>query len=78
MTGASAATGYSLQHVHTAIEITVLAVGWLLGWTMGIDTVPASRWRSARIQFALRRSTERAVGEERRLQGFVSDGSMLR
>ncbi len=39
MTGASAATGRSLRLVRTLIEITVLAVGWLLGGSVGVGTV---------------------------------------
>jgi uncharacterized membrane protein YczE len=38
MTG-FAARGHSLRVVRTAIEITVLAVGWLLGGTVGVGTV---------------------------------------
>ncbi|WP_018684777.1 YczE/YyaS/YitT family protein [Actinokineospora enzanensis] len=38
MTGISARTGYAIRWVRTAIEITVLAVGWLLGGTVGIGT----------------------------------------
>ncbi|UKY53986.1 YczE/YyaS/YitT family protein [Streptomyces inhibens] len=39
MTGASAATGRSLRLVRTLIEITVLAVGRLLGGSVGVGTV---------------------------------------
>jgi uncharacterized membrane protein YczE len=38
MTGI-AARGHSLRLVRTGIELTVLAVGWLLGGTVGIGTV---------------------------------------
>jgi uncharacterized membrane protein YczE len=38
MTGL-AARGHSLRLVRTAIELTVLAAGWLLGGTVGIGTV---------------------------------------
>lgn len=38
MTGASAATGRSLRSVRTLMEITVLAVGWLLGGSVGAGT----------------------------------------
>jgi uncharacterized membrane protein YczE len=38
MTGL-AARGYSVRIVRTAIELTVLGVGWLLGGTVGIGTV---------------------------------------
>ena len=38
MTGL-AARGHSVRVVRTAIELIVLAVGWLLGGTVGIGTV---------------------------------------
>jgi uncharacterized membrane protein YczE len=38
MTG-FAARGHSVRTVRTAIELTVLAAGWLLGGTVGIGTV---------------------------------------
>jgi uncharacterized membrane protein YczE len=38
MTGASAATGHSLRSVRTLIEVAVLAVGWLLGGSVGVGT----------------------------------------
>ncbi|RZS44653.1 putative membrane protein YczE [Herbihabitans rhizosphaerae] len=39
MTGIYARTGWSIRLVRTAIEITVLGTGWLLGGTVGIGTV---------------------------------------
>jgi uncharacterized membrane protein YczE len=39
MTGLHARTGVSVRLVRSAIEITVLAVGWLLGGTVGVGTV---------------------------------------
>ncbi|MEV2272461.1 YczE/YyaS/YitT family protein [Nonomuraea africana] len=39
MTGAAAATGRSIRLVRTLIELTVLAVGWLLGGSVGAGTV---------------------------------------
>jgi uncharacterized membrane protein YczE len=39
MTGVSRSTGLSLRLVRTTIELTVLAVGWLLGGTVGLGTV---------------------------------------
>ncbi|WP_370423682.1 YitT family protein [Streptomyces sp. QH1-20] len=38
MTGVSAATGRSLRLVRTLMEIAVLAVGWLLGGSVGAGT----------------------------------------
>jgi uncharacterized membrane protein YczE len=38
MTGL-AARGHSIRVVRTALELTVLASGWLLGGTVGVGTV---------------------------------------
>lgn len=67
MTGASTATGRSIRLIRTLIEITVLAVGWLLGGTPGVGTVfyalavgPITQFFLSR--FAYSRTAER-VGE---------------
>ncbi|WP_158228047.1 YitT family protein [Pseudonocardia sp. MH-G8] len=39
MTGFAARTGRSVRLVRTAIEVVVLATGWLLGGTAGVGTV---------------------------------------
>ncbi len=39
MTGLAARTGRSIRLVRTGIEVTVLAIGWLLGGTVGVGTV---------------------------------------
>ena len=39
MTGLAARTGWSIRLVRTGLEVIVLAVGWLLGGTVGIGTV---------------------------------------
>lgn len=39
MTGLARRTGRSIRLVRTAIELTVLGAGWLLGGTVGIGTV---------------------------------------
>jgi uncharacterized membrane protein YczE len=39
MTGLARRTGRSLRLVRACIELTVLAIGWLLGGTVGIGTV---------------------------------------
>jgi uncharacterized membrane protein YczE len=39
MTGWAARSGKSLRGVRTGIEVVVLAVGWLLGGTVGLGTV---------------------------------------
>ena len=39
MTGLVVRTGLSVRLIRTSIEATVLAVGWLLGGTVGVGTV---------------------------------------
>lgn len=39
MTGLARRTGWSLRVVRTGIELSVLAIGWLLGGTVGVGTV---------------------------------------
>lgn len=39
MTGLARRTGWSLRLVRTGIELTVLALGWLLGGTVGVGTL---------------------------------------
>jgi uncharacterized membrane protein YczE len=39
MTGLAARTGWSIRVVRTGIELTVLAVGWMLGGAVGLGTV---------------------------------------
>ncbi|QKJ86200.1 hypothetical protein PMPD1_1235 [Paramixta manurensis] len=39
MTGINARTGWSVRNVRTAIEISVLLIGWSLGGTFGVGTV---------------------------------------
>lgn len=39
MTGLAARTGASLRRTRTAIEVAVIAAGWLLGGTVGVGTV---------------------------------------
>jgi uncharacterized membrane protein YczE len=39
MTGLARRTGRSIRLVRTLLELTVLAVGWLLGGTVGVGTV---------------------------------------
>jgi uncharacterized membrane protein YczE len=39
MTGLTARTGLSIRLVRTAIELTVVATGWLLGGTVGVGTI---------------------------------------
>src|SRR3954471_13186051 len=39
MTGMAARTGWPVRWVRTAIEVSVVAVGWLLGGTLGLGTI---------------------------------------
>ncbi|GAA1703316.1 membrane protein [Microcella alkalica] len=39
MTGAHARFGWAIWKVRTGVELTVLAIGWLLGGTVGVGTV---------------------------------------
>ncbi len=39
MTGINACTGWSVRSVRTAIEVSVLLLGWVLGGTFGVGTV---------------------------------------
>lgn len=39
MTGIHARTGWPVRRIRTAIEVSVLLIGWLLGGTVGLGTV---------------------------------------
>lgn len=54
MTGWAARTGVSLRLTRTIIELSVLAVGWLLGGTVGIGTVVFALAIGPIAQFFLR------------------------
>ncbi|MFI6938535.1 YitT family protein [Streptomyces sp. NPDC050418] len=63
MTGL-AARGISIRRARTAIELTVLAVGWLLGGTVGVGTVLFAAAIGPLTQLALRRLTLRQPMKE--------------
>ncbi|MGW5932379.1 membrane protein YczE [Streptomyces anulatus] len=63
MTGASAATGRSIRFVRTLIEIAVLAVGWLLGGTVGVGTVLYALAVGTTTQFFMPRFAYRSTAE---------------
>ncbi len=80
MTGASAATGRSIRRIRTLIEITVLAVGWLLGGSVGVGTVLYAVTVGPTTQFFMPwfayRSTARAadaVRPRRRIRLWAHD-----
>jgi uncharacterized membrane protein YczE len=54
MTGLVARTGLSVRLVRTSIEATVLAVGWLLGGTVGVGTVVYALGIGPLVQLVLR------------------------
>lgn len=53
MTGINARTGWSVRTVRTAIELTVLLAGWLMGGTFGVGTVLYALAIGPLIQFCL-------------------------
>jgi uncharacterized membrane protein YczE len=59
MTGLVVRTGLSVRLVRTSIEATVLAVGWLLGGTVGVGTVLYAFGIGPLVQLFLRLTPER-------------------
>jgi uncharacterized membrane protein YczE len=59
MTGLVARTGLSVRLVRTSIEATVLAVGWLLGGTVGVGTVVYALGIGPLVQLFLRLTPKR-------------------
>ena len=59
MTGLVARTGLSVRLVRTSIEATVLAVGWLLGGTVGVGTVVYAFGIGPLVQLILRLTPQR-------------------
>jgi uncharacterized membrane protein YczE len=55
MTGLVARTGWQVRIVRTAIELSVVAVGWLLGGTVGIGTLAYALLIGPLVQFFLPR-----------------------
>jgi uncharacterized membrane protein YczE len=53
MTGLAARSGWSIRLVRTGIELTVLAVGWMLGGAVGLGTVVYALAIGPAIQAAL-------------------------
>jgi len=53
MTGLARRTGWSLRLVRTGLELSVLAVGWLLGGTVGVGTVVYALAIGPLVQFFL-------------------------
>jgi uncharacterized membrane protein YczE len=61
MTGLVARTGLSVRLVRTSIEVSVLAVGWLLGGTVGIGTVVYAFGIGPLVQLVLRLTPKRVL-----------------
>lgn len=61
MTGLVVRTGRSVRLVRTSIEATVLAIGWLLGGTVGIGTVLYAFGIGPLVQFFVRITPERVL-----------------
>jgi len=82
MTGLVARSGLSVRLVRTSIEATVLAVGWLLGGTVGVGTVLYAFGIGPLVQFFLRLTPKRvlavsgwaAMAEARRRRGSGEGG----
>lgn len=69
MTGLARRTGWSIRGVRTAIEITVLAIGVLLGGTVGVGTVVFALGVGPLTQFFLRYLVVRLDAPEHALPG---------
>ncbi|MBC8162137.1 MAG: hypothetical protein H7Z42_13070 [Roseiflexaceae bacterium] len=54
MVGLTRTTGWNVRTVRTAIELTVLVIGWVLGGTVGIGTLAFAFGIGPVVQFALR------------------------
>ena len=58
MTGIHARTGWPVRRIRTAIEVSVLLIGWLLGGTVGWLPYPLKtrrrtlRWRQKQLRFS--------------------------
>ena len=61
MTGLVVRTGLSVRLVRTGIEATVLAVGWLLGGTIGVGTVLYAFGIGPLVQFFVRITPDRLL-----------------
>jgi uncharacterized membrane protein YczE len=59
MTGLVARTGLSVRLIRTAIEATVLAVGWLLGGSVGVGTLVYAFGIGPLVQLVLRLTPRR-------------------
>ncbi|PRY61374.1 putative membrane protein YczE [Knoellia remsis] len=65
MTGLARRTGLSIRLVRTALELTVLVVGWLLGGVVGVGTVLYALLIGPAVQFFLPLVTVRLTRSEK-------------
>ena len=87
MTGLVVRTGLSVRLVRTSIEASVLAVGWLLGGTVGVGTVLYAFGIGPLVQLFLRITPKRvlavsgwatvAEARRRRVESSVAEASDL-
>jgi uncharacterized membrane protein YczE len=63
MTGLVRRTGGSVRLVRTAIEIAVVATGWVLGGTLGVSTVLYALAIGPLVQLLLPRLTAPTVND---------------
>lgn len=69
MTGAAHRFGWSIRRTRTAIELTVLVIGWALGGNVGLGTVVFALGIGTLLQLALRVfDREGRVGAGRRVE----------
>jgi uncharacterized membrane protein YczE len=69
MTGAAMRFGWSIRRARTAIELTVLVIGWALGGTVGLGTVAFALGIGPLLQLALRVfDREERVAPQRRAE----------
>nr|WP_237024396.1 hypothetical protein [Mycolicibacterium vaccae] len=61
MTGLVVRTGRSVRAIRTTIEITVLAVGWVLGGTVGVGTVVYALGIGPLVQLFVRLTPRRVL-----------------
>ena len=78
MTGVHRRFGWSIRRARTAVELTVLAIGWALGGTVGLGTVVFALGIGPLVQVALRAfDRDGRIGRWRRVrlerEGVVGD-----
>jgi uncharacterized membrane protein YczE len=73
MTGAVRVSGKPVWLVRTAIELTVLTLGWLLGGTVGLGTVVIAMTMGPLVQLFLRSTTVRLETDQASCSGADSD-----